>query len=139
MNKNPIITRSTVTTRPLSTVGRSERDLIQRHEAAMRRMDQLDAQSLRPHRPKLANEVLRNDDAAAVNWEAPVIQAMSNQAGPRTGTHPMAVPISREMATRIRPHLHDPKPPSGYRRELLYGALNLALIGAGVAIAWWLA
>lgn len=140
MNKNPIITRSAVTTK--QAMGRAERDLIQRHEAAMRRIDQLDAQSLRPHRPKLANEVLRNDDAAAVNWESPVIQAMARQAdlltGPRTGTHPMAVPISREMATRIRPHLHDPRPPFGYRRELLYGAMNLALIGAGVALAvWW--
>ena len=92
-------------------------------------------------RPALVNEILRRD---AVNWDAPVIQAMARQAepdpltGPRTGTHPMAVPISREMATRIRPHLHDPRPPSGYRRELLYGAMNLALIAAGVALAvWW--
>ena len=92
-------------------------------------------------RPALVNEILRRD---AINWDAPVIQAMARQAesdpltGPRTGTHPMAVPISREMATRIRPHFHDPKPLPGYRRELLYGALNLALIGAGVALAvWW--
>jgi len=138
MNKNPAITRSTVTTRQPSAVGRAERELIQRHEAAMRRMDRLDATQERPHRPKLANEVLRMDDAAAVNWDAPVIQAMCNQAGPRTGTHPMAVPISREMATRIRPHLYEPRPLPGYRRELLYGAMNLALIAGGVALAvWW--
>ena len=96
----------------------------------------------RPHRPALVNEILRRD---AVNWDAPVIQAMARQAeadpltGPRTGTHPMAVPISKEMATRIRPHLHDPRPLPGYRRELLFGAMNLALIAAGVAVAWWLA
>lgn len=93
------------------------------------------------HRPALVNEILRRD---AVNWEAPVIQAMARQAepdpltGPRTGTHPMAVPVSREMATRIRPHLYEPRPLPAYRRELLYGALNLALIGSGVALAvWW--
>ena len=94
------------------------------------------------HRPALVNEILRRDDAAAVNWDSPVIQAMARQAdpltGPRTATHPMAVPISREMATRIRPHLHDPKPAPAYRRELLGGAATAALIVGAVALAWWL-
>jgi hypothetical protein len=133
MNKNPVITRSTVTTK--QTVGRAERDLIRRHEAAMKQLDRLDvARELRPHRPALANEVLKMDDAAACNWEAPVIQAACRQAGPltgpRTGTHP--------MATRIRPHLHDPAPLPAYRRELLAGAANLALLIGAVVFAWWL-
>ena len=110
MNKNPTIIRSTVTQRP--------------------------------HRPALVNEILRRD---AVNWDAPVIQAMAQQAepdpltGPRTGTHPMAVPISREMATRVRPHLYDPKPDPIYCRPVFWGAMDLLVIAAGVALAWWLA
>jgi hypothetical protein len=133
MNKqNPVIINATVT-------NRAERDLIRRHEAAMKQIERWDvARELRPHTPRLAAEAARS----ACNWEAPVIQAMAKQAGPlagpRTGTHPMAVPISKEMATRIRPHLHDPKPLPAYRRELLAGAANLALIATGVAIAWYL-
>jgi hypothetical protein len=132
MNKNPIIIRATVT-------NRAERDLIRRHEAALKQIDRWDvARELRPHTPRLAAEAARS----ACDWDSPVIQAMAKQAdplvGPRTATHPMAVPISKEMATRIRPHLHDPKPLPGYRRELLAGSVNLALIAAGVAIAWYL-
>jgi hypothetical protein len=141
-NTNTTITRSTVTTRQLSAMGRAERDLIQRHEEAMRRMDQLDATQERPHRPKLANEVLRMDDAAAVNWDSPVIQAMARksdpQVGPRTATHPMAVPISREMATRVRPHIHESRNPI-YYRPVFWGAVDLTIIAAVVAFAWWLA
>ena len=93
------------------------------------------------HRPALVNEILRRD---AIDWNAPVIQAMARQAdpltGPRTATHPMAVPVSQEMATRIRPHLHDdPKPGPLYLRPVFWGAVDLAIIAAGVAFAWWLA
>jgi hypothetical protein len=136
--KNPTIVNATVTTK--QAVGRAERELIRRHEAAAKQMDRWDvARELRPHTPRLAAEAARS----ACDWDSPVIQAMARQAdpltGPRTGTHPMAVPISREMATRIRPSLADPAPLPAYRSQLFYGALNLALIAAGVALAWWLA
>lgn len=139
MKTNPIIVKTTVTTK--QAVGRAERDLIRRHQAALKQIERWDvARELRPHTPRLAAEAARS----ACNWEAPVIQAMVRQAepltGPRTGTHPMAERVEpRPMATRIRPHLHDPKPLPGYRRELLFGAVNLALITGAVAIAWWLA
>jgi len=132
--QNPVITKATVTTK--QAVGRAERDLIRRHEAALKQIERWDvARELRPHTPRLANEAAR----PACNWEAPVIQAMCNQAGPRTGTHPMAERVeARPMATRLCPSLHEPKPAPAYRRELLFGAVNLALIGAGVAVAWYL-
>ena len=138
MKTNPVIVKTTVSTK--QAVGRAERDLIRRHEAALKQIERWDiARELRPHTPRLAAESARS----ACDWEAPVIQAMARQTepltGPRTATHPMAVPISREMATRIRPHLHDPRPLPAYRSQLFYGALNLALIAAGVAFAWWLA
>lgn len=63
----------------------TERDLIQRHQAALRALD-------------------RWDDQAAIN-------AVLTKTGPRTGTHPMAVRIEpeprRQHATRIRPALLD--------------------------------
>jgi len=135
--QNPVITKATVTTK--QAVGRAERDLIRRHEAALKQIERWDvARELRPHTPRLANEAAR----PACNWEAPVIQAMAKQAGPltgpRTATHPMAVPVIKPMATRLCPSLHEPKPAPAYRRELLFGAVNLALIGAGVAVAWYL-
>jgi hypothetical protein len=140
MKTNPVIVKATVSAK--QAVGRAERELIRRHEAAAKQIDRWDvARELRPHTPRLAAEAVRS----ACDWEAPVIQAMAQQAGPdpltgpRTATHPMAVPISREMATRVRPHLHDPRPLPAYRSQLFYGALNLALIAAGVALAWWLA
>jgi len=131
--KNPTIIRATVTTS-------AERELIRRHEAAAKQIDRWDiARELRPHTPRLAAELARS----ACNWEAPVIQAMVRQAepltGPRTATHPMAVPISQEMATRVRPHLYDPKPDPIYYRPVFWGAVDLAIIAAVVAFAWWLA
>jgi len=133
--KNPTIVRSTV-------MSRAERDSHLRHAALMKQLDRLDvARELRPHRPALVNEVLRRDEA--VHWDSPVIQAITRQTepltGPRTGTHPMAVPISKAMATRLCPSLHEPKPLPAYRSQLFYGAVNLALIAASVALAWWLA
>jgi hypothetical protein len=136
---NPCITKTVVTTRQ-QAIGRAERDLIRRHEAAMKQLDRWDvARELRPHTPRLAAEAERS----ACDWKAPVIKAMVDQAGPltgpRTGTHPMAVPISREMATRVRPHIHDPKPAPAYRAEVFWGAASLAMIVGAVAFAWWLA
>jgi len=63
----------------------TERDLIRRHQAALRAIDIY-------------------DDRAAIN-------AVIAKTGPRTGTHPMAVRIEpeprRQHATRIRPALLD--------------------------------
>lgn len=91
-----------------------EQNLVIRHQAALRAMDRLDAaRELRPHVPRLANDVLRADDA--IDYSAHVIQAIVDQAGPlpsfgpRTGSHPMATycppPPRYAMATRLRPPL----------------------------------
>ncbi|MCU0808645.1 MAG: hypothetical protein MUC53_12165 [Candidatus Contendobacter sp.] len=138
MKTNPVIVKSTVSTK--QSIGRAERDLIRRHQAAMKQIDRWDvARELRPHTPRLAAEAARS----ACDWDSPVIQAMARQAepltGPRTGTHPMAERVEpRPMATRLRPALKDPRPLPAYRRELLFGAVNLALICTGVAVAWFL-
>jgi hypothetical protein len=132
--KNPTIIRTIVSTR-------TEQDLIRRHQAALNQMERLDI-SRELRRPALVNEILRRD---AIDWDAQVIQAMARQAdpltGPRTATHPMAVPISKEMATRIRPHLHEPHEPRNpiYYRPVFWGAVDLTIIAAVVAFAWWLA
>ncbi|MCU0807927.1 MAG: hypothetical protein MUC53_08315 [Candidatus Contendobacter sp.] len=138
MKKNPVIVNATVSAK--QSIGRAERDLIRRHQAALKQIERWDvARELRPHTPRLAAEAARS----ACDWDSPVIQTMARQAepltGPRTGTHPMAERVEpRPMATRLRPSLQDPQPLPAYRRELLLGAVNLALIGAGVVGAWFL-
>jgi hypothetical protein len=116
--------------------------LIRRHQAALKQIERWDvARELRPHTPRLAADVLRRDEA--VNWDAPVIRAMINQAGPltgpRTGTHPMAERVEpRPMATRLRPSLiEEPRIPA-YRKQVFYGAVNLAVIGAAIGAAIWI-
>lgn len=139
--KTSHITQVTVERRddPLQALGRAERDLIRRHQAAMKQLDRWDvARELRPHTPKLVNEILRRDDA--IDWEAPVIQAMAHQAGPRTGTHPMATRLPQEppkpMATRLRPPLADfEEPAPGKIPESLAGAATVILILSAVLMA----
>ena len=110
--QSPVI-KATVTTkqaqdRAQRAPNRAERDLIKRHQAALHIIDKLDAQRIaHPHVPQLANDVLRNDDV--IDYSAPVMQAILDQAGPRTASHPMAtridtpIPEPRPMATRTRP------------------------------------
>jgi hypothetical protein len=133
MKTNPVIVSATVSTK--QSMGRAERDFIARHDKAMKEIERWDiARELRPHTPRLANEVLRMDEA--VNWEAPVIQAMCNQAGPRTGTHPMAERVeARPMATRIRPPLMDFDEPNPRIPEALAATACFAMIAGAVLIA----
>lgn len=133
MKKNPVITGMTVSTR--DSIGRTERDLILRHQAALREIERWDmARELRPHTPRLAAE------AAAVNWESEKIVDLAGPlTGPRTGTHPMAERVDRPMATRIRPPLAKARSLPGYRKELLYGAANMAIIAAAMLLAAWVA
>jgi hypothetical protein len=123
MNKNPVIVKTTVSTK--QAVGRAERDLIRRHQAALKQIDRWDvAREMRPHTPKLANEVLRRDEA--VNWEAPVIQAMARQAE-RVERPP--------MATRVRPPIQDFESLTPRIPEALATAALFALIAGAVLIA----
>lgn len=135
MKTNPIIVKTTVTTK--QAVGRAERDLIRRHQAALKQIERWDvARELRPHTPRLAAEAARS----ACNWEAPVIQAMVRQAepltGPRTGTHPMAERVEpRPMATRIRPPIQDFEALKPRIPEALATAALFAMIAGAVLIA----
>lgn len=101
------VVRSQVDSRQ-AALGKAERDLIRRHQAAAREIERWDmARELRPHTPRLAKEAMDQDEAPDVmkvihDWAGP---------GPRTGTHPMATrvpePPRSAMATRMRPPLED--------------------------------
>jgi hypothetical protein len=122
--KNPVIVETRVSARQAQ--GRAERDLIRRHQAALREIDRWDiARESRPHIPRLANDILRQDDAldaldAIDAAQDRVMSAIVDMAGPcpltgpRTGTHPMATTIDKPipdprppMATYLRPPLSD--------------------------------
>ena len=90
----------------------TELDLIQRHQAALREIDRLDA----------------------ADYSAKVMRAMIAQSGPlpsygpRTGTHPMATRIEpRPQATRIRPPIMDDFGPAD---GMLWNAIHALLLSA---------
>lgn len=136
--KNPVIMASHVKRQP--KLNQAESDLVARHQAALRAIERLDvARQLNPHVPRLANDVLRADDAT--DYTATVIQVIAEKAGPipsygpRTGTHPMATwnppEPRREMATRLRPPLED----FGPADELIGVAIQCLVIAAAVMAA----
>lgn len=135
---NSVVMASHVRRQP--KINQAESDLIARHQAALRAIERLDvARQLHPHVPRLANDVLRADDA--LDYSAPVIQVIAEKAGPipsygpRTGTHPMATyrpePEYHPMATRLRPPLED----FGPTDELIGIAIQCLVIAASVMAA----
>lgn len=96
-------------------------ELIQRHQAALRAIDRLDA---------------------AADLSAPVMRAMIAQSGPlpsygpRTGTHPMATRIEpRPQATRIRPPLMDDfGPVNSIMEDAIHCLIAAAAVIAVIAV-----
>jgi hypothetical protein len=140
--KSPVI-KATVTTKQTQSraARQAERDLVHRHQAALRIIDRLDVQRIaHPHVPQLANDVLRRDDV--------IDQAGSSipSFGPRTASHPQATRIEpeppRPMATRLRPALIDPQDSASEQpdrfAEIMGLAATAALITSAVTIAVWL-
>lgn len=146
--KSPVV-KAIVTTKQAQARAQHpvERDLIRRHQAALRAIDRLDAQRRRhPHVPALAAQIERND---AIDWEAPVIKTIIERAGgPRTASHPMAtridvpIPEPRPMATRLRPSLIDPQDSASEApdrlAELLGTAASALLITGSILAAMYL-
>ena len=134
MKKNTVI-------KTVSVQSRAERDAVARHQAALRAIEGWDRKrELRPHVPRLAAEAARG----GCDWDAPVIQAMSAEAGPRTGTHPASM---NEVVEKIRikpaewhgaPLFVDP-PKIRLAERLAVTLCGMGLFLLGVAIGRWVA
>lgn len=140
--KNPCITKTIVEKRidNRQSIGEAEARAVARHQAALKALDRLDKeQQLCPHRPRLANDVLRRDDMTdAVDRVMQAIEAISGplpKSGPRTASHPMATRQRPEprppMATRLRP--------TRIRAEIINTLMSIGLIVASIVIAIYLA
>jgi len=155
--QNPIITGVVVESRvnARQAQGRAEREAVRRHQAALREIERWDiAREIRPHIPRLANDILRQDDVRDVAQDR-VMNAIVDLAGPcpltgpRTGTHPMATPIIDRPIPDPRPpmatYLRPPSPlldfsdlaPRRIPESLAMTATVMMVVGA-VLVALWL-
>lgn len=139
--KKSTVVKATVTRKATASAARkAEQDAVRRRQAALRAIDKLDAQRIaHPHVPALAAQIERND---AVNWQSPVIRAITAPPGPRTASHPMATRVepaqAKPMATRFRPsHLMESGEMPDRRREIVNAALSgLVLCGLVMTGVW---